>query len=475
MKELSSSPEVTTKQQAPRSRYPRYVFILFCFINLLNFLDRNIFTGASNAIAKDLHLSLDQVGYIASAFLIVYTLATIPLGLWADHSPRKNVAAFCVAVWSIATACTSLVSNFTLIFLSRMVLGIGEAGYYPAGTALLSDYFRRDQRARVMSVWGVAQYTGIFIGFAVGGVLGAKGLWRQAFLVAALPGLVAAFLVWRMREPRRNQADEEALLLAEQGVLPAIEKELPPLPARPTTSFAGVLKQCWELLHIKTLIVLIVVQTFAFFVLSANVTYLPLFLQQRDTFNLSQEVTGIYSGGVIILAGIIGNLSGGFFADRLERRFSGARVLVSGLSFLVSAPVFVVAVLAKDFTVFTVFLFLTVFLLAIYGGPCTAATQDVVPSWLRSSSIAVSMLFAHLLGDAFSPAIIGIMATKFDPTHGQHFAQNLAGRDLGQALLITCTPALVLAGLAGIFGSRWMKADVDAALEAEKAGEPQSV
>ncbi|GER91160.1 MFS transporter [Dictyobacter vulcani] len=471
MKELSSTPELATKQATSRSRYPRYVFILFCIINLLNYVDRNIFTGASNAIAKDLHLSLDQVGYIASAFLIVYAVATIPLGLWADQAPRKNVAAFCVAVWSIATAWTSLASSFVLIFLSRMILGIGEAGYYPAGTALLSDYFRRDQRARVMSVWGVAQYTGIFIGFAVGGVLGARGLWRQAFLVAALPGLLAAFLVWRMREPRRNQADEEAMLLAEQGTLPTLEKEILPLPARPTASLSAILKQCWQLLHIKTLLVLIVVQTFAFFVLSANVTYLPLFLQQGDTFHLSQAFTGIYSGGVIILAGILGNLSGGFFADRLERHFAGARVLVSGLSFLVGAPAFVVAVLAQDFTVFTIFLFLTVFLLAIYGGPCTAATQDVVPSWLRSSSIAVSVLFAHMLGDAFAPALIGVMATNFDPTHGQHFLHNVAGRELGQALLITCTPALVIAGLVGIFGARWMKKDVDAALEAEKAGE----
>ncbi|GHO83951.1 hypothetical protein KSZ_19570 [Dictyobacter formicarum] len=319
---------------------------------------------------------------------------------------------------------------------------------------------------------GVAQYIGIFAGFAIGGLLGGMGLWRQAFLVASLPGLLMAILVWRIREPRRNQADEEAML-EEEGRLPSIEKEQPALPAHMAIVKESILKQCWQLLHIKTLLVLTVVQIFAFFVLSVNVTYLPLYLQQGDTFHLSQQFTGIYSGSVIVIAGIIGNLSGGYISDRLGRRFAGARVLICGLSFLISAPTFIAAVLARDFTLFTIFLFITVILFSIYGGPGTAATQDVVPSWLRSSAIAVTVLIAHLLGDAFAPAIIGVMATNFDPTHGQHFLHNMAGGELGQAILITCAPALVIAGIVGIVGARWLQRDVEAATAIEKAGQSQ--
>ncbi|GHO83950.1 hypothetical protein KSZ_19560 [Dictyobacter formicarum] len=154
MKKIVSSQDVSVTSTGTRSRYPRYVFSIFFTINLLNYLDRNIFTGASNAIAKDLSLSLGQVGFIASAFFVVYTLGTIPLGLWADRAPRKNIAALCVAIWSVATAWTSLVSSFIMLFLARMVLGVGEAGYYPSGTALLSDFYRREKRARIMSLWG---------------------------------------------------------------------------------------------------------------------------------------------------------------------------------------------------------------------------------------------------------------------------------------------------------------------------------
>jgi MFS transporter, Spinster family, sphingosine-1-phosphate transporter len=461
---------MTVSKTNTGSRYPRYVFSVFFIISFLNYLDRNIFTGASNAIAKDLGLSLAQVGYIASAFLVVYTLTTIPLGVWADRASRKNVVALSVAVWSLTTALTALASGFVSIFISRMLLGVGEAGYFPAGTALLSDFYHRGRRARIMSLWNIAQYLGVFVGFALGGVLASMGLWRVAFLVAAIPGVLMAFLCWRIREPRRNQADEDADLAANELVLTAIEQPAPPdVEARPKQRVQTFWQQCKQMLRIKTLLVLMVIQIFAFFVLGVNVTYLPIYLQQGDTFHMSQQYTGLYSGGVIILAGLTGNILGGFFSDLLQRRYAGARVLVCGCGFLLGAPLLAMAVETRNFVFFTILLFLTVTMLAIYNGPSAAATQDIVPSWLRSTSIALSLFVAHLLGDAFAPALIGTLATNFDPTHGQHFALNAAGNELGLAILITCTPALVIAGLVGILGARWMKADVAAAIQIEHA------
>src|SRR5436853_5263304 len=153
------------------SRYAMYVFFVMFVINLLNYLDRYLFIGASNRVAKELGFGLDGIGYVASAFLIVYTLSTIPLGIWADRTKRKNVVALCVAVWSAATAFTAVANSFISLFLSRMVLGIGEAGYFPAGTALMSDYFPRSRRSRIMSWWSTGQYVGLMIGFVVGGIV----------------------------------------------------------------------------------------------------------------------------------------------------------------------------------------------------------------------------------------------------------------------------------------------------------------
>lgn len=458
----SATAEPGASKRALRRSYPMVVFWTMFAISFLNYLDRNVFTGAANTIAHELNFGVDGIGFIASGFLIVYTLCTIPLGLWADRSRRKDVVAACVGVWSVITALTALATNFATLFLSRMLLGVGEAGYFPAGTALMSDYFRRSSRSRVMSWWSVAQLVGILVGFALGGGLAGLfiGSWRLAFLITGLPGLLLAFLAWRLREPRRNEADEEEI-----GRMAAPQQE----PARAVPAGrSDPLTQLRQLLRIKTLVVLIIMQIFAFFVLTSATLFLPTFLQQKDLYALGSLSASLFSGGVIVLAGLVGTVSGGYLADWLNRRHQGSRVLVCGMGFLLSAPVFALALLSRSFLIFGLFFFLTTTLVTFYTGPSTAATQDVAPSSLRASAVALSLLIAHMLGDAFSPSIVGILARAFDPTNGQHFANNLAGHDLSLALLVSCTPALLIAGLVGIFGARWMKADVAAAQETDR-------
>ncbi len=473
MSEVAPSTDADPGTTARRSssRYANYVFWVMFSINFLNYLDRNVLAGAATVVAHELGFGVAGIGYISSAFLVVYTLSTVPLGIWADRAKRKNVVAICIAIWSVATALTALATNFATLFLSRMVLGIGEAGYFPAGTALMSDYFNREKRSRIMSWWSCGQLVGILFGFAIGGEVAGifVGSWRLAFIFTGIPGLILAFLAWKLREPRRNQADEEAFALKsnEVGTLENVE-EVPHVVVP-----RNVLSQFGTLLRIKTLVVLIVMQIFAFFVLGVNLVYLPTYLQQKDTFGFSSATAGIFSGAVIVVAGMAGTILGGYMADWLNRRHQGARVLVCGIGFLLSAPAFAVAVTSDSLLVFTLFFIITTLLLTVYSGPSTAATQDVVPSMLRASSVAVSLLIAHLLGDAFAPSLVGYLAGSFDPTHGAHFTNYVAGHDLSTALLITCTPALVIAGLVGIFGAGWMKSDVAAAEQADKLAREQ--
>lgn len=468
MSDLSSS---SNTQLDPAKRttktYATYVFWVMFSISFLNYLDRYVLTGAANTVAHELNFGVDGIGYLASAFLIVYTLGTVPLGIWADRTKRKNVVAVCVAIWSVTTALTALATNFITLFLSRMLLGIGEAGYFPAGTALMSDYFNREKRSRIMSLWSTAQLIGILFGFVIGGEVAGLyvGSWRLAFIFTGIPGLLLAFWAWKLREPRRNEADEEAVALDPHSLGNVAEVEEPPhtIPVSP-----NVLSQFGLLLRIKTLLVLIVMQIFAFFVLGVNGVFLPTFLQQQDLYGLKPGPAGLFSGAVVVFAGTAGTVIGGYMADWLNRHHPGARVLVCGIGFLLGAPTFALVVTTSNFVVFSISIIITTLLLLLYTGPSTAATQDVVPSALRASAVAVSLLITHLLGDAFAPSLVGILARTFDPTGGQHFAHNLAGHDLAHALLITCVPALVIAGLVGIFGARWMKSDIAAAERADQ-------
>ena len=212
MSEISSieaaGAQIATKRSA---RYPLYVFWVLFIISMLNSMDRYVLTGAAGVIGRELHLGIDQIGYLSSAFVLLFTFSVVPFGLLTDRIKRKDVIAVAVGIWSLATSFTVLANSFTTLFLSRTVLGVGEAGYSPSSQALLSDYFRQSRRGRVMGWWAISGQVGLLIGILLGGVIAGlhPGAWRLAFLFAGIPGLLMALIAWRLREPRRNEADEE--------------------------------------------------------------------------------------------------------------------------------------------------------------------------------------------------------------------------------------------------------------------------
>src|SRR5262249_12448834 len=102
--------------------------------------------------------------------------------------------------WSVASAATAFAAGFRGLFAARAAVGIGEASYYPAGTALLSGYFPHSERARVMSRWQAGQIVGMALAFALSAVFvhlfGEALGWRVVFFVAGPPGLVLGVLMW---------------------------------------------------------------------------------------------------------------------------------------------------------------------------------------------------------------------------------------------------------------------------------------
>lgn len=410
------------------ARYASTVFWVMFAINLFNYLDRYILPAALSKIQNEFHLSDTQAGALSTAFLLVYSIAALPLSIWADRGVRKNVIAVCVGIWSVATLLSGLAVGFGTLFLSRALVGIGEAGYYPAGTSLLSDYFPRSMRARVMSRWGAGSLVGLAIGFSAGGIIAGSLGWRVAFFVAALPGLLFAFLAWRMHEPVRGSADGWI-----QGGA--------------TSQPLGV--RIGLLLRTRTVVVAILVQIFAFWVLGAAAYWLPVYLQR--SFGFKEGKAGVVSGGVLVVSGILGVLLGAALADVLTKRWAGGRVLACGVSLLVGAPCLALAVTRSEFAVFLPLFFASGLLLNMYSGPLAAVSQDVVPPESRALVVSMTLLIGHLLGDVTSPLIVGAIS--------DHLGGGAHG--LSRALVITCPFMLICAGIIGIIGARVVGRDLD--------------
>jgi MFS family permease len=461
MNNVTPSEGITSDDTKRSTRsYAMYVFYVLFAVSLLNNLDRSVFTSAANVIAKELHLDIGSIGYLTTAFTLCLTLTALPLGVVADRMKRKNVIGCCLVVWSLATAFTSLAGNFVTLFLARMVVGIGEAGYSPAGHAMLGSSFESARRTRVMTWYSLGGLCGAILGVILGGVVAGLfyGAWRLAFLLTGLPGLLLAVAVWRLREhsPDLPKTGSSAHgLLGKEGRVHAVKQLLAPF---------------WALLHIKTLVVLIVMQTLASFAINGFQAYLPTLLQQKDALGLSSAQAGIFVGIGLVLSGIPGALLGGYLSNKLERHYGGAQVLICGLSALLSAPLLVVALLVAV-TTHSLFLFALPFVLMIVvfsmsTGPAIAALLDVTPTRLRASASALQSFIQYFLGAAFAPTLVASLARSFDPG-GQHFLHALAGHDVVLALLLLVPVALLLGGLVGFVGSRWMQEERAAAEHAD--------
>src|SRR6266566_8446152 len=87
----------------PTRGQARFAFTVLLIINILNYADRYVLPAILRKIQAPpqlggLGINDFEAGLIGSSFLIVYALATLPIGVWADKSPRKIIVALCVGV-----------------------------------------------------------------------------------------------------------------------------------------------------------------------------------------------------------------------------------------------------------------------------------------------------------------------------------------------------------------------------------------
>src|SRR5216683_1358398 len=419
--------------------YARYVLAVMVGINFLNYVDRWVAAAAAPLIQKEFHIDDAQVGLLGTAFLLVYAFAALPFGYWGDRGVRRTVIGVGVTIWSLATLFSGLSANYIQLFLSRGAVGIGEASYYPAGTSLVSDYFPKEQRGRVMSIWGAGSAVGIAVGFAGGGFVADHFGWRSAFYFAAVPGLLFAFLAFSLREPLRG----------------SMEKLGPTL--RRTTDAST--RTFINLMRIPTLRAAILAQTVLYFVLASNAFWLPTLLHRR--FDMSLSAAGLLAGVVLVVGGLIGTLSGGWIADRRAKTRPAAHLEVGIAGFLIGAVFIIIALVAPlsigPVPVFVPAFLVTVIAIYLHAGPFTAVSQNVVSPALRASSVTLLLFVSHVFGDSHSTFDVGWIS---DHIHS-----------LQLALLITSPTLLVVAAIIAATGLRTVKADTDT-MEAEWARRP---
>ena len=130
--------------------YLRYALAVIFFANFLSYLDRQIVSSIEHELKHDLKISTAEFGTVGSAFTVGYMVFAPIVGYLIARVRRPSVFALCVIVWSVATVASGLVPNKWGLYAARFFIGVGEAGCLVIGPTLLSDYFSKSVRGRVL-------------------------------------------------------------------------------------------------------------------------------------------------------------------------------------------------------------------------------------------------------------------------------------------------------------------------------------
>ena len=376
------------------------VLVILMLVNFVNYVDRQIIFSLFPALRREFGLSFAQLGLLATAFTVVLALGSLPLGILADRISRRMVIGAGVLFWSAATFFSGLAGSFRSLLTARALVGVGEAAYTPAGTAILSATFPREVRARVQGAFDVGMFIGGATGIALGGIVGQWLGWRPAFFLVGAPGLALGLSALRLPETQHNPSDER-------------------LPVR-------------ELLRVPAYLVVLAGGWFSSFAGYAYLSWGPLLVQEYKGF--SPREAGVALGLTLVLAGISGIMAGAWLSDRLAQLRTWGRAATVPVGFVLGAPAIFYALHSTSKPGFIVFFALGAFFLSWYHGPVTATIHDLIPPNGRATAMGLYYLFVNLFAMALAPLLIGRIADRYSLMTALHVP--LVAQLVGGALFL---------------------------------------
>ncbi len=412
---------------------------LLLAINLFNYIDRQVLAAVVPEIQKAFRISDFQVGLLQPAFLVSYMIIAPLFGWLGDRYRRWTLVGIGVVIWSLASGASGLAFSFGMLLATRVFVGFGEAAYGPTAPTLISDMYPVEDRGRVMAWF----YAAIPVGSALGYVLGSAVLnadfieqserWHWAFLVVVPPGLLMGVLCFLKRDPPRGAVDPGAAV-ARKATLGDYKVFLK------TPSYL------WNTAGMAAM-------TFA---LGGIGFWMPKYIVWRhamdgelNVHDLAAETAALatankYFGPIIVVSGLFGTLIGGTIGDRLRSKLPGSYFIVSGAAMSLAFPLF----LLLPFTPFPAvwgLTFVTSFCLFFNTGPTNTILANVTHPAIRSAAFALNIFVIHVLGDAISPPLIGLVNDLFGKP-SDVYGENMNAGFIAISMSILIAAACWLAG-----------------------------
>lgn len=367
------------------NRCPAYTLGLLTLVYLISGIDKAVMTIVIVPIRAEFHLSDAQVGFITSlSFAIAYAVASVPLGMLADRTNRRNLIAACVGLWSLVTAASGFAQSALQLVLLRMGLAAGESGSPPAALSMIADLYPPERRASAVGVYHVSLPLASLIALSAGGFITDRWGWRVTLIAAGLFGLVVAG-VFRLtvREPVRT--------VAAQATEPShLRDALRTIRSR------------------RSLRYVIGGAALSAFASSGLHGWIAIYCVR--TFGVTVSQVGFALGPVAFAAAALGALVGGFGADYLSKGDERRRMRLLAAACVVAVPLFIGVFLAPTFS--TAIACAGAYMATTFAlyGPLFALLQALAPAKGRATTIAVVYLVLNIVGYGMGSQFVGLLS-----------------------------------------------------------------
>jgi MFS family permease len=372
--------------------YRARFLLLLLAMSTLTFMDRAVLSAVAQPLKIDLGFTDFQLGMLQGlSFALLYATMGIPIGRLAERYNRIIILATAITVFSVATLLCGLASGFIQLFILRMTVGVGEAGFLSPTSSLVSDHYPAQQRASAMSIIMLGSPIGNGLGSIAGGWIADGWGWRTAFIAMGVPGIVVAvLLVLLLREPSRGLADGA-----------------PPERIRPDPFGAVLRTVLGKPAYVHTLIG----ATIATFGLVAIGQFQMLFFVRSHGLSLTDA--GIVQGLSVVVSLSIGTLIGGFGSDWAAKRDRRWSLWLPAIGVTLAAIFYAAGFFSRSLPVSIVLLLLGGTSLLVFYTPTYAVAQNLVGPRMRATAVAIVAMCCGLVGSGLGPTWVGFASDRF--------------------------------------------------------------
>lgn len=380
---------VNTGQSFGTKGYRAYSLAALTLVYTFNFIDRTLINVVGRPIIDEFGLSNFQFSLLSGfGFALFYTTLGIPIARLAERYNRVKIIAFCTILWSIATVFCGFTVGFITLLLTRVAVGIGEAGCTPPANSLISDYFKAEDRPAALGIYATGVSIGLVLAYLGGGLLLKYFTWRETFIFVGTPGAILGLIIWMtLKEPNRGYSNE-------------LDVPLPKM-----ANLSNALK---ELVTKKTYWLTIIGSATVSFGGYALVSYETLFIQYN--YDISASDAAIFFMAVITTGSIIGTAGGGFLIKRLSQKNALSPFWIPAFGLFLSLPLMLIGLWSDNKTLMIISFFCASVLQNPYVGAQFFIVQSVVNVELRATSVAILLFAANIIGLGIGMSVFAYIA-----------------------------------------------------------------